>query len=92
MFKTENSLARTKLQEPVTVRRADPNRSRTERWSAQMANPKAALQIFNPNFIKEFSLISERMPNLSGTTIEYKLCPYVYNFKKFIDIIFINSK
>ena len=53
-FKTEDSLARTKLQELVTVRRADPNRSRTERQSARMSNLKAALQTFNQNFIKEF--------------------------------------
>ena len=53
-FKTEDSLARTKLQELVTVRRADLNQSRTERRSARMANLKTALQTFNPNFIKEF--------------------------------------
>ena len=55
MFKTEDSLARTKLQELVTVRRADPNRSRTERRSARMANLKVALQTCNPSFKIKFA-------------------------------------
>ena len=64
MFKTENSLARTKLQEPVTVRRADPNRSRTERWSAQMANLKEPLQTFNPNAINHDLEIQEKQEKM----------------------------
>ena len=50
-------MARTRLQELVTVRRADPNRSRTEHRPAQMANLKTALQTSDPNFIKEFMLV-----------------------------------
>ena len=48
-------MARTKLQELVTVRRADPNRSRTERRSARMANLKVALQTCNPSFKIKFA-------------------------------------
>ena len=76
-FKTENSVARTKLQELLTVRRADSNRSRSERRSVRMSNLKAACQTFNPNFNKEFMFRLIKMPNLSSTRIEYQLYPYI---------------
>ena len=75
----KDSLSRTKLQELVVVRRADQNQSRTEGWSARMANLKVAFQTFNPNFIKEF-------------IFWLREDAYKYNFLKFKDIIFINLK
>ena len=50
MIKTEDSLAKTKLQELVTARRPNPNQSWTERRLARLV----ALQTFNLNFMKEF--------------------------------------
>ena len=53
-FKTEDSLARTKLQEAVSGRDTEPNPARKARREERLSGLKTALQRFDVNNLKEF--------------------------------------
>ena len=53
-FKTEDSLARTKLQEAVSGKDTEPNPARKDRRTARLSGLKTALQRFNVENMKEF--------------------------------------
>ena len=53
-FKTEDSLARTKLQEMVTARRSDEHPARMEAKACRLKKLKDALENFDPDCLKEF--------------------------------------
>ena len=53
-FKTEDSLARTKLQEMVTARRSGEHPGRAEAKACKERRLKEALTNFDPDCIKEF--------------------------------------
>ena len=80
-----------KLQELVTVDSDVPTQTDLElnvgqsRWQILRLHSKPSILISS----RSSCFNSERMPNLSSTRIEYQLCPYVYNFYKFKDKIFI---